>query len=146
MLEHARVFGRGYGTLRAPVEAQLAAGHDVVMDIDWQGWRQLRSLLPADAVGVFLLPPSLHSLEGRLRRRGSDDEAEVARRMAAARAEISHWREFDHLLVNDDLALCLAGVKAVLVAARSSVGRNLAGRRIALSMTGQTLDAQTEIA
>ncbi len=134
LLEHATVFGRGYGTPRAPVEACLAAGRDVVLDIDWQGWRQLRAALPGDVVGVFILPPSLAVLEARLRGRGSDDEAEVARRMRAARDEISHWAEFDHLLVNDDLAACTSAVASILVAARCARARSLGAARLACGM------------
>ncbi len=136
LLEHALVFGRGYGTPRAPVEACLAAGRDVVLDIDWQGWRQLRAALPGDVVGVFILPPSLAALETRLRGRGSDGAAEVARRMQAARHEISHWEEFDHLLVNDDLAACTAAVASILVAARCTLARGLGAARLARSLAG----------
>ena len=97
----------------------MAAGRDVLFDIDWQGFRQVQQKLPQDLVGVFLLPPSLVELERRLRGRGTDSEAEVAKRMAAARAEISHWDEFDHVLVNDDLDATVAQVRAILHAARS---------------------------
>ncbi len=134
MLEHALVFGRKYGTPRAPVEALLSAGIDVALDIDWQGWRQLRAALPQDAVGVFILPPSLAVLEARLRGRASDEEAEVGRRMAAARAEISHWAEFDHVLVNDELAACVADVRAILHAARCTPARSLGAARQARAM------------
>ena len=85
----------GYGTPRAPVEAALAAGEDMVFDIDWQGFRQLRDRLPGDVVGVFILPPGLDVLEQRLRARGGEHPAEVDRRMRDAREEISHWQEFD---------------------------------------------------
>lgn len=123
LLEWAEVFGRFYGTPRAPVEAALAAGRDVLFDIDWQGFRQIRAALPGDTVGVFLLPPSLPALRQRLVGRAGDSAEEIARRMDAAAAEMSHWREFDHVLVNDDLARCVAGVQAVLAAARSAVVR-----------------------
>jgi guanylate kinase len=119
MLEHAEVFGRRYGTPRAPVEAALQAGRDVLFDIDWQGHRQLKEKLPEDVIGIFLLPPSMAELERRLRGRGTDAEAEMARRLAAARAEISHWDEFDHVLVNDDFAGTVDQVRAILRAARS---------------------------
>ena len=83
LIEHAIVYGRGYGTPRAPVEARLAGGLDVVLDIDWQGWRQVRAALPLDTVGVFLLPPSLGQLNARLRGRQSDSEAEIGAADAA---------------------------------------------------------------
>lgn len=125
MLEHATVFGRSYGTPRAPVVAALAAGRDVAFDIDWQGHRLLRAALPEDVVSVFLLPPSMAALESRLRARGSDGEAEVVRRMDAARAEIAHWAEFDHVVVNRTFEPALAEVRAVLVAARSAGARQV---------------------
>ncbi len=123
LLEWARVYGRGYGTPRAPVEAALAAGRDVVFDIDWQGHRQLRAALPADVVGLFVLPPSLAVLEARLRGRGTDDAAEITRRMQTARAEIAHAPEFDHVLVNAAFDTALAGCRAVLHAARLATSR-----------------------
>ncbi len=136
LLEWARVFGRGYGTPRDRVLAVLAEGRDVVLDIDWQGWRQLRAALPADSLGVFVLPPSILVLEARLRGRASDDAGEVARRMAAARAEISHWAEFDHLLVNEDLDECVESVRAVLRAARCATARSLGVAELARGMSG----------
>jgi guanylate kinase len=124
LLEWAQVLGRhSYGTPRAPVEQALDAGRDVVFDIDWQGHRQLRAALPHDVVGVFILPPSLATLEARLRSRAGDDEAEIARRMALARDEISHWSEFDHVVVNQDLAAAIEAVRCVLHAARSATVR-----------------------
>jgi guanylate kinase len=123
LLEWATVFGRCYGTKRAPVEAALASGHDVVFDIDWQGWRQLKQALPGDAVGVFVFPPSLAALRARLERRAGDDAAEIERRLQAALGEISHWREFDHVVVNDNLENCVADVRAVLRAARCATTR-----------------------
>ncbi len=118
LLEWAEVFGRGYGTPRAPVERALAAGRDVVFDVDWQGFRQLRAAMPGDVCGVFVLPPSLSDLRARLRGRGTDDADEVARRMAAARGEIEHWHEFDHVVVNAVLEDAVRDVRAVLHAAR----------------------------
>jgi guanylate kinase len=123
LLEWARVFGRGYGSPRAPVEQALAAGRDVVFDIDWQGHRQLRAALPADVVGLFILPPSLPELEARLRARGSDREEEIARRMAAAQGEIGHAGEFDHILINRDFSVAVEAARAVLHAARLETGR-----------------------
>ena len=123
MLEWATVFGRSYGTPRAPVERALSAGRDVVFDIDWQGFRQLRAALPGDVVGAFVLPPSYAALEARLRGRGGDPPEEIARRMAAARSEIAHWAEFDHVLVNRDLDTAVADVRGILRAARCTIPR-----------------------
>jgi len=124
-LEHATFLGRSYGTPRAPVEAALAAGHDVLFDIEWQGHRLLRAALPGDVVGVFLLPPSMAELERRLRIRAQDDDAEIARRMAAARDEIAHWPDFDHVLVNEDFDATVATLRSILHAARSARARQL---------------------
>lgn len=118
-LEHARFLGRSYGTPRGPVEAALASGRDVLFDIEWQGHRQMKAAMPEDVVGIFLLPPSLPDLEVRLRGRGQDSEVEIARRMAAAREEITHWDEFDHIVVNRDFAATVAQVRSILHAARS---------------------------
>jgi len=134
-LEWARVFGRSYGTPRGPVEAALEAGRDVVFDIDWQGWRQVKAALPSDAVGVFVLPPSLASLAARLERRAGDDAAEIARRMAAARDEISHWNEFDYVVVNERLDDCVAAVRAVLHAARTATARQIGLARFVGALT-----------
>ncbi len=116
-LEHAGVFGRSYGTPRAPVEAWLAQGHDVVFDVDWQGHRQIRAALPQNVVGLFILPPSRAALVARLSGRGDPPEA-IARRMVHAGDEMSHAGEFDHVVVNDDFAATVAEVRAVLHAAR----------------------------
>ncbi|WP_191083945.1 guanylate kinase [Roseococcus microcysteis] len=123
LLEHARFLGRAYGTPRAPVEAALAAGRDVLFDIEWQGHRQLRAKLPEDVVGVFLLPPSLAELERRLNARAQDTPEEIARRMEAARHEMEHWHEFDHILVNDDFDRTVSDVRAILHAARTERDR-----------------------
>jgi guanylate kinase len=121
-LEYAQVFERSYGTPRAPVDAALPAGRDVVFDIDWQGHRSLRAALPGDVVGVFIMPPGLDVLEERLRKRG-DGEAAVASRMARARDEISHWAEFDHVVMNEDFDAAVAQVRAILQAARLATAR-----------------------
>jgi guanylate kinase len=125
-LEWARVLGRhSYGTPRTAVEAALAAGRDVVFDIDWQGHRNLRTALPGDVVGVFVLPPSLGALESRLHSRAGEDPAEIARRMGLAREEISHWAEFDHVVVNDVFEDAVAELRAILHAARSATARQI---------------------
>ena len=121
-LEYAQVFGRSYATPRAPVDAALAAGRDFVFDIDWQGHRSLRATLPGDVAGVFIMPPSLAALEERLNKRG-DGEAAVASRMARARDEISHWAEFDHVVLNDDFDHAVEQVRAILHAARLATAR-----------------------
>jgi guanylate kinase len=123
LLEWATVFGRRYGTPRAPVETALAAGRDVVFDIDWQGHRQLRAALSGDVVGIFLMPPSLIDLESRLLSRAADSSAEIARRMAEARAEIAHWAEFDYTIVNQSFDQAVRDVRTVLHAARLATGR-----------------------
>jgi guanylate kinase len=123
LLEHAMFLGRGYGTPRAPVEAALADGRDVLFDIEWQGHRQLKNSMPADVTSIFLLPPSMAELERRLHNRGQDSDAEIVKRMAAAREEIAHWDEFDHVLINQDFAATVAAARAVLHAARSTRAR-----------------------
>jgi guanylate kinase len=99
-LEHAQVFDNAYGTARAGVEAQLAQGRDVILEIDWQGARQVRRALP-ECVGIFILPPSRQVLEERLRARGQDDETVIARRMRDAVSEMSHYGEYDYLVINE---------------------------------------------
>ncbi len=118
-LEWAQVFGNRYGTPRAPVEAALRAGRDVLFDIDWQGTQQLRQSQSArDLVSIFLLPPGMAELEERLRRRAADSADVIAVRMAKAAAEISHWAEYDYVLVNADVDICLASIRAILMAER----------------------------
>lgn len=121
-LEHAGVFERSYGSPRAPVEAWLGLGHDVVFDIDWQGHRQVRAALPGLVVGLFILPPTRAALQSRLAGRGDTPDA-IARRMAQAEGEMSHAGEFDHVLVNDDFAATVAQLRAVLAAARLARSR-----------------------
>jgi guanylate kinase len=118
LLEWAHVFDNFYGTPRKPVEQALAAGRDVLFDIDWQGCQQLEEKLPQDLVRVFVLPPSGRELEQRLRARAQDPPEVVTRRMAEAAAEISHWAEYEYVLVNADLESSVAGLKSILTAER----------------------------
>lgn len=119
MLEHAEVFGHRYGTPRAPVEAAIAAGRDVIFDVDWQGGKQIRaSDLAPDVVSVFILPPSIAELDRRLHARNQDSADTVERRMKAARSEISHWDEYDFVLTNDDFDRCTQDLQAILSAER----------------------------
>jgi guanylate kinase len=122
LLEHANVFGRSYGTPRAPVEAALAESRDVLFDIDWQGFRQLRAALPGDVVGVFIRPPSLEALAARLTARGDAPDA-IARRMAHAEDELAHAGEFDFLVENADFDTALADLRAILRASRLASAR-----------------------
>ncbi|MDE1906495.1 MAG: guanylate kinase [Rhodospirillales bacterium] len=124
LLEYARVFGRSYGTPRAPVEQALGAGQDIMFDIDWQGFRQLRASLGDDVVGVFIKPPSLEVLHNRLVKRG-DGAEQVASRMAHAEAEISHAPEFDYIVENQDLDVALADIRAILRASRLQTKRQM---------------------
>jgi len=117
-LEHARVFSNFYGTPRAPVEATLAQGKDVLFDIDWQGTQQLAQNARADLVSVFILPPSLEELHRRLSGRGLDSADVVAERMAKAGDEMSHWPEYDYIVVNSDLDRSITEVRSILAAAR----------------------------
>ena len=118
LLESARVFGNSYGTPRAPVEKAIKASRDVLFDIDWQGAQQLAEKMAGDLVRVFILPPSSASLITRLTERDQDPPDVVARRMAEASAELSHWAEYDYVLVNDQLDGCLAGLRAILTSER----------------------------
>lgn len=118
LLEWARVFDNFYGTPRAPVLAAIDAGKDVLFDIDWQGAQQLSEKMPGDIVRVFVLPPSGDVLEKRLNTRAQDPPEVVAKRMAAASAEISHWAEYDYVLVNSDLEESVKAVTAILSAER----------------------------
>ncbi len=116
-LEHARVFDNFYGTARANIEQRLAAGVDVILEIDWQGARQVREQFP-DSIGVFILPPSRQTLEERLRGRGQDDAEVIARRMRDAVSEMTHYAEFDYLVINDDFDTALAELMAIVTARR----------------------------
>ena len=119
MLEYAEVFGNLYGTPRGPVEAAIDGGHDVLFDVDWQGGQQIRNSPLRDAVvSIFILPPTIADLEARLNARGQDSAEVVAGRMRKARDEISHWAEYDHVLINDDLDRCEADLRAIIRAER----------------------------
>jgi len=119
MLEHAHVFGHSYGTPRSPVESAIGSGRDVLFDVDWQGAQQLRnSDLGALVVTLFILPPSIAALEARLRSRAQDNDEVIAGRMARARDEISHWAEYDYVLINDDLATCHSRIGTIIAAER----------------------------
>jgi guanylate kinase len=118
LLEWAQVFGHRYGTLRAPVEAALTNGHDVLFDIDWQGTQQLREKADHDLVSIFVLPPSMADLERRLRRRAQDPDEVIRARMATAADEMSHWAEYDYVVINTDVDRAFREVHTILAAER----------------------------
>jgi guanylate kinase len=118
LLEWAEVFGNCYGTPRGPVEAALSAGRDVLFDIDWQGTQQLRNAVPADLVSVFVLPPSIDELERRLHTRAQDSDEIIRERMTKAADEMSHWAEYDYVVINRDIEQAFTDVKAILAAER----------------------------
>ena len=117
-LEWAHVFGHRYGTPKAPVEAALADGCDVLFDIDWQGAQQLYQEAGPDVVRVFILPPSIEELERRLHTRAQDSDEVIADRMSRAKSEIGHWDGYDYVLINDDVAACFEKVSQILTAER----------------------------
>jgi guanylate kinase len=118
LLEWATVFGNYYGTPRAPIEQAIAAGRDVLFDIDWQGTQQLSERMAGELVRVFVLPPSGEALEQRLRRRAQDPDEVVSKRMAEASSEISHWAEYDYVIVNANLDESSDALRAILAAER----------------------------
>lgn len=118
MLEHAEVFANFYGSPRAPVEQALAKGRDTLFDIDWQGGQQIKQAMRDDVVSVFILPPSLGELESRLRGRAQDSEAVIADRMAKSQSEISHWAEYDYVIINRDLDVAFNDLVTILQAER----------------------------
>lgn len=119
MLEHAQVFGNFYGSPRKPVEQAVEAGQDVLFDIDWQGGQQIRnSALKNDVVSIFILPPSIAELERRLKTRAQDSDEVIAGRMQKSRDEISHWAEYDYVLVNRDVDAAYAELQAIIMAER----------------------------
>lgn len=119
MLEHAEVFGNFYGSPKGPVEAAMGEGRDTLFDIDWQGGQQIRnSALGRDVVSVFVLPPSIAELESRLRGRAQDSDEVIAGRMAKSQSEISHWAEYDYVLVNRELDQTFTRLRIILEAER----------------------------
>ena len=119
MLEYAEVFGNLYGTPRAPVEAAVERGEDVLFDVDWQGGQQIRSSSLREAVvSIFILPPSIAALDSRLRLRAQDSAEVVTRRMATARDEISHWAEYDFVLINENLKQCEEELRSIILSER----------------------------
>ena len=122
-LEQAQVFDNYYGTSQAAVQSLLDEGHDVVLEIDWQGARQVRKAFP-EAVSIFIMPPSVEALRQRLGNRGQDDEAVIERRMRDARSELSHYAEYDYLVVNDDFDLALDELRCIVRAERLKLTRS----------------------
>ncbi len=122
LLEHAEVFGNYYGTSQEWIESMLAQGQDILLEIDWQGAQQVRRLLP-EAIGIFILPPSLAALEERLRGRGKDSEEVILHRLSAAREEINHVDEFDYVIVNDQFDEAERDLLAIVRAERLRLGR-----------------------
>ncbi len=122
-LEWAHVFGNRYGTPKAPVDAMLESGRDVLFDIDWQGAQQLHQIAGGDVVRVFILPPSIEELERRLRARGTDSDEVIRGRMDRAANEIAHWDGYDYVLVNDDAQACFEKVRTILAAERMKRSR-----------------------
>jgi guanylate kinase len=118
LLEFAEVFGNRYGTPRAPVEEAMAAGRDVLFDIDWQGTQQLREQARSDMASIFVLPPSIEELERRLHARAQDDDAVIRQRMAKAADELSHWAEYDYVVINDSVDRAFAEIRTILAAER----------------------------
>lgn len=119
MLEHAEVFGNLYGSPRAPIEAAMAAGRDTIFDVDWQGGQQIRSsALGRDVVSIFVLPPSIADLDARLRGRGQDSDDVIAARMEKSQNEISHWAEYDYVIVNREIDTAFAQMVTILQAER----------------------------
>jgi len=120
-LEHAEVHGNFYGTSRAWIEGQMKAGHDVILEIDWQGAQQIRQMIP-EVQWIFIFPPSFEALEERLRKRGQDDEATIQRRLAAAHLELQHAHEADFIVINDDFERALIDLRHLVAASRLRSG------------------------
>jgi guanylate kinase len=135
-LEHARVFDNYYGTARRQVEEALSSGQDLILEIDWQGAAQIRAALP-ECISIFILPPSRRELERRLRGRGTDAEEVIERRLRDAASDMTHWREFDHVVVNDDFATALGQLQDVVAGRGEASRRERAGLgELAAALTG----------
>ena len=136
LLEYAEVFDNFYGTSRAQVEEHLAADHSVILEIDWQGARQVRESMP-DSVSIFILPPSAEELERRLHDRRTDSARVIARRLRDAKSDMAHWDEFDHVIINDDLDDAVSELEAVLAGeGQASSTDNVALRRAVSRIVG----------
>jgi guanylate kinase len=123
-LEYANVFGNWYGTSKAWVENELVNGRDVILEIDWQGARQVKWMLP-ESIGIFILPPSLEALQSRLQSRGQDAPAVIAKRMAQAAVEISHYQEYEYIIINDDFQRSVRDLQAVVITERLKLRNQL---------------------
>jgi guanylate kinase len=138
LLEHAIVFGNCYGTPRVPVMLALDSGIDVIADVDWQGTQQLKERAREDLVSIFVLPPSREALRERLRKRAQDTEAVIDERMAKSSDEMSHWPEYDYVIVNDDLDTSVRQVQAILDAERKRRTRQVGLSDFVNALRGQT--------
>ena len=127
-LEHAKVFDNFYGTIKSDITKKLDKGKNVLLDIDWQGARQVKKKLPLDTITIFILPPSLKELEKRLKKRG-ENISFVKKRMSCAKAEIKHWKEYDYVLINDNLQSCIARIKNILITENLKVKRQILVRK-----------------
>jgi guanylate kinase len=121
-LEYAEVFGNNYGTSKKAIDERLSAGNDVILEIDWQGAKTVRCLVP-EAISIFILPPSIEVLESRLTARGQDSEAIIAKRMQTARSDMSHYAEYDYIIINHDFNQALNELKSVVIAERLTLER-----------------------
>jgi guanylate kinase len=135
-VEWAPVFGYRYGTPKAPVKDALRKGRDILFDIDWQGTQQLQAAMGEDLVSIFILPPSMQELEQRLKSRGTDSDGVIADRMSRAAAEISHWPEYEYVLVNRDMFQCLTQVQAIVAAERLKRTRRIGLVAFVRDLTG----------
>jgi len=123
-LEHAKVFGNFYGTIKSDIKKKIDQGKNVLLDIDWQGARQVKKKLPRDTITIFILPPSLKELRKRLKKRGENNFF-VKKRMSSARSEIKHWKEYDYVLINDNLRSCLEKINDILKTENYKVKRQI---------------------